>query len=140
MGPSQVEETVVESGIQTHADGICDPQGKRRFSLCDHGDGGGEHLVRWWGRRFAFFGLGRALLSHRARHRQRAFAGQTLQKAQLFLAEGVGFGEHLGHTGAVTEVSEADCTLTTACMQKSSHRDFLADEIRAHPLDVAKGM
>ena len=136
--PPEVKETVVESCVQTNADGIGDPQWKRSLGLCDDRNRAGQNLVRGRWRCFAFFGLRRALLSHGAGHGQRALTGQALEEAELIFTERVGFGKDLRHARAVAKVSEADGTLASAGMQKPGNGDLLADKVRAFALDVAK--
>ena len=57
VGSAQVEESIVEPGVQLHLDGVRDPQRKRGFGPGNHLNGSGKNLVggrRGW---FAFLDL-----------------------------------------------------------------------------------
>ena len=66
MRPAEVQEAVVEAGVQLHVDAVGDAQRERGFGASDDVDSGGQHFVSGWGRRLAFLHLWRALEGHGA--------------------------------------------------------------------------
>ena len=54
MRPAEVQEAVVEAGVQLHVDAVGDAQRERGFSASDDVDSGGQHFVSGRGRGLAF--------------------------------------------------------------------------------------
>ena len=138
VGASEVEEPIVEAGVQLHLDVVRYAQRQRGFGSSDHLNRRGQDLVRWRRGRFAFLDLGWALQCNGSGELQRGFSGHALNGVEGFLSDVVGFEEDLRLAGSVSKVNETNRALPSVGLHEATNGDVASNQIGAVGLQFAE--